>query len=108
MAEASRSTPLFFILFPGYSPSKDVEVFAASQERTVKNGKLTLISMGQVTPPFNLGLKQQLLYGWQRFYDQGTVKTVWGMLHLLLSPSCFVSRRCTQPVACLRTVDWHI
>ena len=49
MAEASRSTPLFFILFPGYSPSKDIEAFAASQDRTVKNGKLTLISMGQVT-----------------------------------------------------------
>ena len=51
MAEASRSTPLFFILFPGYSPSKDIEKFAASQDRTVKNGKLTLISMGQVTDP---------------------------------------------------------
>lgn len=51
MAEASRSTPLFFILFPGYSPSKDIEKFAASQDRTVKNGKLTLISMGQVTNP---------------------------------------------------------
>ena len=50
MAEASRSTPLFFILFPGYSPSKDIEAFAASQDRTVKNGKLTLIAMGQVHP----------------------------------------------------------
>ena len=76
MAEASRSTPLFFILFPGYSPSKDVEVFAASQERTVKNGKLTLISMGQVTPSCHQGLDQQLLDDWRSLHGQGAVKTV--------------------------------
>ncbi len=63
MAEASRSTPLFFILFPGYSPSKDVEAFAASQDRTVKNGKLTLIAMGQVHALKNSQHRQVHLQG---------------------------------------------
>jgi dynein heavy chain len=49
MAEASPATPIFFILFPGYSPSKEIEAYAASTGRTVQNGRLTLISMGQVT-----------------------------------------------------------
>jgi dynein heavy chain len=41
------STPLFFILFPGYSPSKEIEAYARSTGRTVEAGNLTLISMGQ-------------------------------------------------------------
>ena len=41
------STPIFFILFPGYSPSKEIEAFARSQGRTPEAGNLTLISMGQ-------------------------------------------------------------
>lgn len=28
MSESSSSTPIFFILFPGYSPSKEIEVYA--------------------------------------------------------------------------------
>mgnify|MGYP006297254895 CR=1 FL=1 len=28
MDEATSSTPIFFILFPGYSPSKEIEQFA--------------------------------------------------------------------------------
>lgn len=28
MEESSSSTPIFFILFPGYSPSKEVELYA--------------------------------------------------------------------------------
>ncbi len=47
MAESSSSTPIFFILFPGYSPSKEIEIHANKQGRTVENGQLTLISMGQ-------------------------------------------------------------
>ncbi|KAK9817742.1 hypothetical protein WJX72_001478 [[Myrmecia] bisecta] len=47
MGEATSSTPIFFILFPGYSPSKEIEAFAATLGKTVENGKLTLISMGQ-------------------------------------------------------------
>ncbi len=41
------STPIFFILFPGYSPSKEIEAYANQLGKTVENGKLTLISMGQ-------------------------------------------------------------
>lgn len=48
MSEASSSTPIFFILFPGYSPSKEIEAYAREVNHTVENGKLTLISMGQV------------------------------------------------------------
>ena len=50
MGEASSSTPIFFILFPGYSPSKEIEAYARDVSHTVENGKLTLISMGQVWP----------------------------------------------------------
>lgn len=49
MSESSSSTPIFFILFPGYSPSKEIEAYARSVGKTVENGKLTLISMGQVS-----------------------------------------------------------
>jgi len=49
MGEATSSTPIFFILFPGYSPSKEIEAYAREVNHTVENGKLTLISMGQVT-----------------------------------------------------------
>lgn len=49
MSEASSSTPIFFILFPGYSPSKEIEAYAREVNHTVENGKLTLISMGQVS-----------------------------------------------------------
>lgn len=51
MSEASSSTPIFFILFPGYSPSKEIEAYAREVNHTVENGKLTLISMGQVSTP---------------------------------------------------------
>lgn len=41
------ATPVFFILFPGYSPSKDIEEYARKLGKTVEGGDLTLISMGQ-------------------------------------------------------------
>lgn len=47
MEESSSSTPIFFILFPGYSPSKEIEVYANKMGKSVANGLLTLISMGQ-------------------------------------------------------------
>ena len=72
MGEASSSTPIFFILFPGYSPSKEIEAYARDVNHTVENGKLTLISMGQVSfsythleqyaaMPFDLTCMQQLM-----------------------------------------------
>ena len=51
MDESGPSTPIFFILFPGYSPSKDIEVLANSMGKTTENGQLTLISMGQGQEP---------------------------------------------------------
>jgi Dynein heavy chain region D6 P-loop domain len=40
-------TPIFFSLFPGYSPSKEVELHARKCGKTSEAGNLTLISMGQ-------------------------------------------------------------
>eukprot|EP00879_Flechtneria_rotunda_P021343 GHRR01022494.1.p1 GENE.GHRR01022494.1~~GHRR01022494.1.p1 ORF type:complete len:925 (+),score=321.59 GHRR01022494.1:1101-3875(+) len=47
VGESSSATPIFFILFPGYSPSKEIEQYAAKVGKTVEAGNLTLISMGQ-------------------------------------------------------------
>lgn len=47
MSESSSQTPIFFVLFPGYSPSKEFEMYANQKEHTTENGLLTLISMGQ-------------------------------------------------------------
>ena len=49
--ETGPSTPIFFVLFPGYSPSAEIEVLANSRGHTVANGKLTLIAMGQGQEP---------------------------------------------------------
>ena len=47
MPETTHQTPIFFVLFPGYSPSKEVEVYANKHGYSVEKGNLTLISMGQ-------------------------------------------------------------
>ncbi len=47
MDESSSATPIFFILFPGYSPSKEIEQYANKCGYSVDNGRLCLISMGQ-------------------------------------------------------------
>jgi dynein heavy chain len=64
--ESGPSTPMFFILFPGYSPSKDVEALAISLGKTTENGQLTLISMGQGQEPVAEGVldKYTLTGGW--------------------------------------------
>ena len=49
--ETGPSTPIFFILFPGYSPSKEIEALANSLGKTSENGQLTMISMGQGQEP---------------------------------------------------------
>uniref|UniRef100_A0A7S0WPT2 Dynein heavy chain n=2 Tax=Pyramimonas obovata TaxID=1411642 RepID=A0A7S0WPT2_9CHLO len=54
--ETGPSTPIFFILFPGYSPSKDVEQLAHSMGKTSENGQLTIISMGQGQEPIAEGV----------------------------------------------------
>ena len=47
MIESTCATPIFCILFPGYSPSKEIEVYANKCGKSVENGQLCLISMGQ-------------------------------------------------------------
>lgn len=47
MTETTFSSPIFFILFPGYSPSKEIEAHANKVGKSVEKGSLTLISMGQ-------------------------------------------------------------
>ena len=47
MPESTYQTPIFFVLFPGYSPSKEVEQYANKMGHSVEQGNLTLISMGQ-------------------------------------------------------------
>lgn len=47
VSPACSATPIFFILFPGYSPSKEIEAYACKHGKTVEAGNLTLISMGQ-------------------------------------------------------------
>ena len=49
--ESGPSTPIFFVLFPGYSPSKDIEKLANEMGKSSDNGKLTIISMGQGQEP---------------------------------------------------------
>ena len=34
MRDSGPSTPIFFILFPGYSPSKEIEEYARSEGKT--------------------------------------------------------------------------
>jgi len=42
--ETGPSTPIFFILFPGYSPSKEIETLARDMGKTSENGqRLTLV-----------------------------------------------------------------
>lgn len=45
--ETSYTTPLFFVLFPGVDPTKDVEALGATLDISIANGKLFNISMGQ-------------------------------------------------------------
>ena len=46
-AETSASTPLFFVLFPGAAPFKDVEYLASRSNHSIEMGNLVNISMGQ-------------------------------------------------------------
>lgn len=48
LQETTSATPIFFILFPGYSPSAQIEAYAKACSKTAANGKLALISLGQV------------------------------------------------------------
>jgi len=47
ISETSPSAPCFFVLFPGYSPSQDIEAVSEAFGMTRENGKLTIISLGQ-------------------------------------------------------------
>lgn len=45
-AETSNRIPIFFVLFPGYDPTGDVEKQGALYDISLLNGKFTNISMG--------------------------------------------------------------
>jgi len=45
--ESGPATPIFFVLFPGVDPTPEVEVIANNVGKSLANGKLTIISMGQ-------------------------------------------------------------
>ena len=45
--ETSYTTPIFFVLFPGVDPTKDVEAMGATMDISIVNGKFVNISMGQ-------------------------------------------------------------
>lgn len=45
--ESGPATPIFFVLFPGVDPTPEVEKIARDVGKTLANGKLTIISMGQ-------------------------------------------------------------
>jgi dynein heavy chain len=46
-SESGPATPLFFVLFPGVDPTPEVEKMALENGKSLANGKLTIISMGQ-------------------------------------------------------------
>ncbi|EFN60095.1 hypothetical protein CHLNCDRAFT_133411 [Chlorella variabilis] len=47
LAESTHATPIFFILFPGYSPGARIEAYARTVGHTSERGNFTLISLGQ-------------------------------------------------------------
>ncbi|KAI3429649.1 hypothetical protein D9Q98_005734 [Chlorella vulgaris] len=47
LAESSHATPIFFVLFPGYSPSAQIEAYARTAGRTAERGNFQIISLGQ-------------------------------------------------------------
>ena len=47
VSQSGPSTPVFFVLFPGYSPSSEIEEEGKNHDKTRTNGGLTIISMGQ-------------------------------------------------------------
>ena len=44
--ETSKTTPIFFVLFPGVDPTPDVEKIGAKYDISSQNGRFTNISMG--------------------------------------------------------------
>jgi dynein heavy chain len=46
-AESNNKIPVFFVLFPGYDPTGDVEKIGKVYDKSIANGKFINISMGQ-------------------------------------------------------------
>lgn len=44
--ETSKTTPIFFVLFPGVDPTQDVEKVGAKHDISIQNGRFLNISMG--------------------------------------------------------------
>jgi len=45
--ETNNRLPVFFVLFPGYDPTVDVEKIGSTMDISIANGKMINISMGQ-------------------------------------------------------------
>jgi len=63
--ETAYTTPIFFVLFPGTDPTKDVEAIGAQHDITIANGKLFNISMGQ-------GQEEKAINELQKAAENGT------------------------------------
>jgi len=83
MAEAGTSTPIFFILFAGYSPSKEIEVAAREagvlETNELESGKqLKIISMGQGQEPVaEAALDEYTQHGGWVFLDNMHLMKAW-------------------------------
>lgn len=78
MSETRASSPIFFILFPGYSPSTEIEQYGKKAGMTVENSKLTLISMGQGQEgPAEATLEQYMKQGGWVFLDNVHLMQGW-------------------------------
>jgi len=63
-SESTKMNPLFFVLFPGVDPIPNVVESAAKKGKTIENGKLVSLSMGQGMEPLaDRLLKQQAAAG---------------------------------------------
>ena len=106
------------MLFPGYSPSKEIEAYARSTGRSPEAGTLTLISMGQGQEgPAEAVLSKYIREGGWVFLDNvhlmqargpprgwchGRVKAAPGLVG---SPACFQAPH--LPSTCVQTHTKH-
>jgi dynein heavy chain len=76
LCETTAAAPIFFTLFPGYSPSKEVEAAAATEPGG--GVKLTTISMGQgQEAPAEAALKRCMRDGGWVFLDNVHLMQAW-------------------------------
>jgi dynein heavy chain len=76
--DASAAAPVFFVLFPGYSPAREVEALAARMGRTAANGHFAAVSMGQGQEPVaEQALRKAMRTGGWVFLDNLHLMQAW-------------------------------